>query len=102
MDYQIIFSPDLELSASKFAKKWNSTEPFNGLAVARLEEPECTDRSFQEFMATLSSIPIGLSKDTLHDAIATFFKKRGNPVKVKFIALGQIDGSIIVTKKTMP
>lgn len=104
MDYQIIFSPDLDLSANKFAREWNSTEPFNGLAVARLEGPAVTnqsDTSFKEFIATLSSIPIGLSIDTLHEAIEAFFKKRGNSVCVKFIPPEQTDGSIIVTKRLM-
>ncbi len=102
MDYQIIFSPDLELRANKFAKEWNSTEPFNGLAVARLENPahsNQSDQSFKDFIAMLSSIPIGLSQDTLHDAISTFFKKRGNSVFVKFMPPDNSDGSIVVTKK---
>lgn len=102
MDYQIIFSPDLDLNAIGFAKEWNSTEPFNGLAVARLEDParsQQSDPSFNDFIATLSSIPIGLSRDTLNEAVSTFFKKRGNSVKVKFIPQENNDGSIIVAKR---
>ena len=102
MDYRIILSPDLDLVAADFSREWNSVKPCNGLAVARLRRPSDGqfDPSFNAYIGTLSSIPVGLSDESLHDAIKVFFKKRGTHVSVKFIPSEDSEESdIIVIKK---
>jgi len=38
MDYQIAFSPDLEIGAEEFAEAWNSTSECRSVAEAQVDE----------------------------------------------------------------
>ncbi|HLK60169.1 MAG TPA: hypothetical protein VKU00_26645 [Chthonomonadaceae bacterium] len=104
MEYQIVLSPGLELSATDFVAAWNSTP--EGQAVAKASVGESTPTQYVEpsllvtGIALLHDVSVGIAAAGLYDLIKKICIERGAHKQPQIIEVEQPDGShlLIITR----
>ncbi len=102
MDYQIVFPPDLGLSASDFIATWNETEECRSAGEARPGEPTAAQYDpalIDSTLAVLGSVAAGVAINAIYDLIKSVLVNKGVQKRTEIKQLDQPDGSrlLIVT-----
>ena len=94
MEYLLVVSPDLDLSAEEVAAAWNADASTRALASLRLSPSSAQqfDQTLVDIVVTLAStVSIGLFTNALYDVLKTVLKKKGEDKPRRHMKLTQLD-----------
>ena len=95
MEYQLVFSPRLGISANDFVTAWN--EETQEVAEARLvpsSERSYTDPAVVDAIVfVVTNVGVGLATNALYDLIKGAVMKKGPKKHLKITKLNQPDGT---------
>lgn len=102
MDYRIVFSPDLHLSAADFAAAWNETIDCRAVAeagVSTTSQGQFDPTLFDGTMVLLGGLALNVVSNALYDLIKGVLVKQGVRKRTEIKQLDQPDGSrlLVVT-----
>src|SRR5579863_6774208 len=76
MDYEIILSPDLGISAEEFTAAWNETTETHAIAEAHLSTPKGAQYDPTLIIAIIISVTSGVATNVISDQINKLLEKR--------------------------
>lgn len=76
MDYEIILSPDLGITAEEFASAWNETTETHAIAEAHLATPKGAQYDPTLIVAIIISVTTGATANIISDRINKLLEKR--------------------------
>src|SRR5579863_9881140 len=76
MDYEIILSPDLGISAEEFTSAWNETTETHTVAEAHLATPKGAQFDPTLIVAIIISVTTGATANIISDRISKLLEKR--------------------------
>lgn len=76
MDYEIILSPDLGISAEEFTSAWNETTETHDIAEAHLATPKGAQFDPTLIIAIIISVTSGVATNVISDQINKLLEKR--------------------------
>ncbi len=83
MDYEIILSPDLGISAEEFANAWNATTETHDLATAHLATSRGAQFDPTLLVAIIISVTTGATANIISDRILKLLEKHNGQQKHK-------------------
>jgi len=99
MEYQLIFSPRLDLTPNDFMTAWNAETPTRTIAQAHLTSGK--SQSYNPLVdlvsLVLTNVGLGLGTNALYDLIKKSFEKKGQKKHIKITKLDQPDGTHLLT-----
>ena len=92
MDYQLVLSPNIEVSPAEFVADWNASNETRAVAMANLTSSTSTqyDPFLVGAIATLTSVGLGVATNAIYDLIKQIIVKK-NEQKHKHIHITQVD-----------
>ncbi len=76
MDYEIILSPDLDISPADFATAWNETTETRAIAEAHLATPKSAQFDPTLIVAIIITVITGATANFISDRINKLLEKR--------------------------
>ena len=76
MDYEIILSPDLGISAEEFAAAWNATTETHDIAEAHLATPKGAQFDPTLIVTIIISVTTGVAANAIYEQIKKLLEKR--------------------------
>ncbi|MHB8600666.1 MAG: hypothetical protein ACYDER_28155 [Ktedonobacteraceae bacterium] len=76
MNYEIILSPDLGISAEEFTAAWNATTETHDLATAHLSKPKGAQFDPTLLVTTILTVTGGVAINVISDRIIKLLEKR--------------------------
>jgi len=99
MEYRLIFSPRVDLTASNFVVDWNSEDATQGIAYARLTSS--TQQTYNPLVdivsLVLTNVGLGLGTNALYDLIKKVVERKEPKKHIKITKLDQPDGTYFLT-----
>src|SRR5215813_8308109 len=92
--YQLVVSPDLDLSPSDIVATWNADAQASAVATVYLASPEV--RQFDPLLLAgivtlVSTVGLGVLTNTIYDVLKAAAIKKENKPPHKFLKLTQLD-----------
>lgn len=104
MDYQIVLSPDLDVSPTDFVAAWNADPECQAVTEAKLKKSTQTLDPNSILFAVLTGIPIGVAANFLTDLVkkTVHAKQPSRKKEILRVEIQEADGSrvVIVHEKT--
>jgi hypothetical protein len=99
MEYQLIFSPRLDIAPGDFVTLWNEEVASQDAAQARLAPGEAKSYNIlgDLVLLVLTNVGLGLGTNALYDLIKTVFAKKDHKKHIKITKLDQPDGTHYLT-----
>lgn len=99
MEYQLIFSPRVDLTPGDFVTAWNAESTTQGVAQAELTPGKA--QSYNPLVdlvsLVLTTVGLGLGTNALYDLIKKIFEKKEPKKHIKIRKLDQPDGTHLLT-----
>lgn len=96
MEYQLVFSPRLNIAADDFVTSWNEDAQTKAVAQAHLTpnaEKSYSDPTMETILFVVTTVGLGLGTNALYDLIKAAVVKKGPKRHVKITKLDQPDGT---------
>ncbi len=96
MEYQLVFSPRLEIAADDFVTSWNEDEQTQELAEAHLtphSERAYNDPTMETVLFIVSTVGLGLGTNALYDLIKAAVIKKKPKKSIKLTEFDHPDGT---------
>lgn len=99
MEYQLVFSPRVDLTPNDFVAAWNTEGATQSIAHAQLTSNERKSYNPLLDIVSLILLPVGLGLGTnaLYDLIKHVFEEKGQKKHIKITQLDQPDGTHLLT-----
>ncbi len=99
MDYQLVFSPRLELAPATFVSTWNAEPAMREVAQAQLTSTsQATYNPLLDIVSlVVSTVGLGLGTNALYDLIKKVCTQKDHAKHIKITRLDQPDGTHLLT-----
>jgi hypothetical protein len=98
MEYQLAFSPQVELAAGEFVVAWNEEATSHVVAHASLTPggAQSYNPLIDLVSLVLTNVGLGLGTNALYDLIKSVFAKKEPKKQIKITKLDQPDGTHVL------